>query len=61
MEDLYSFDLATKTCTLLSFKEGITSPSPRMGHGFTSAGGKLYLYGGTPTVGERGVEIGQWA
>jgi hypothetical protein len=41
--DLYSFDPATTTWTLLS---AVDSAPARCRHGFTSAGGKLYVHGG---------------
>ena len=44
--DLYSFDLANMTWTLLSANKDSTWPSARWDHGFTSAGGKLYVHGG---------------
>jgi hypothetical protein len=43
LNDLHSFDPATMTWTLLS---SVNGPPPRAWHGFTSAGGKLYVYGG---------------
>ncbi len=44
--DLHSFDPATMTWTLLSAVDGAGRPSARNGHGFTSAGGLLYVHGG---------------
>ena len=44
--DLYSFDPANMTWTLLSAAEDSVRPAARDGHGFTSAGGKLYVFGG---------------
>ncbi len=45
-DDLHLFDPATKTWTLLSTKVDVDRPSARIGHGFTSAGGLLYVHGG---------------
>ena len=44
--DLHSFDPATMTWTLLSAADDDRRPSARSGHGFTSAGGLLYVHGG---------------
>ena len=45
--DLYSFDPANMSWSLLSAAPGSNPPpSARAGHGFTSAGGKLYVHGG---------------
>ncbi len=49
--DLHSFDTATMTWTLLS-AGGF--PFARSNHGFTSAGGKLYVHGGTSGFNEKG-------
>jgi hypothetical protein len=46
LDDLHSYDPADMTWTLLSAAEDSTRPSARAQHGFTSAGGKLYVYGG---------------
>ncbi len=46
LDDLYSFDPATMAWTLLSAAPNDGRPAARHGHGFTSAGGKLYLHGG---------------
>ncbi len=54
LDDLHSFDLATGKWTLLSRNVETAVPFPyldstitgRYGHGFTSAGGKLYVHGG---------------
>ncbi len=46
LDDLYAFDPATMTWTLLSAAGGDGRPSARSGHGFTSAGGLLYVHGG---------------
>jgi hypothetical protein len=45
-DDLHSFDPATRTWTLLSAANDTRRPSARSGHGFTSAGGLLYVHGG---------------
>jgi hypothetical protein len=44
--DLHAFDPATMTWTLLSAALDAPRPSARNLHGFTSAGGKLYVHGG---------------
>jgi hypothetical protein len=44
--DLHSFDPANMTWSLLSAAAGSSGPAARWGHGFTSAGGKLYVHGG---------------
>jgi hypothetical protein len=46
LDDLYAFDPATRTWTLLSAALDAPRPSARYSHGFTSAGGKLYVHGG---------------
>ncbi len=54
IDDLHSFDLATRTWTLLSntvesgvpFRSLYYNGTGRYGHGFTSAGGKLFVHGG---------------
>ncbi len=43
LDDLFMFDLANMTWTRLA---AANAPSARYGHGFTSAGGKLYVHGG---------------
>ncbi len=45
LEDLYSFDPANLTWTRLA-AAAVPRPSARYRHGFTSAGGKLYVHGG---------------
>jgi hypothetical protein len=52
--DLYSFDPAISAWTLLSVAvtAGNALPTARAGHGFASAGGKLYVHGGF-SAGER--------
>jgi hypothetical protein len=46
LDDLHSFDPATMTWTLLSAADDAGRPSARANHGFTSAGGLLYVHGG---------------
>ncbi len=50
LDDLHSFDPDTMTWTLLSDSvpvvDDASRPSARSGHGFTSAGGLLYVHGG---------------
>ncbi len=46
LDDLHSFDPATRTWTLLSAANDTRRPSSRAFHGFTSAGGLLYVHGG---------------
>jgi hypothetical protein len=48
-DDLYSFDPGNMTWTSLSSAIG-TRPSARCSHGFTSAGGKLYVHGGNVNI-----------
>jgi hypothetical protein len=45
-KDLHVYDPAARAWTDLSAALSGTPPSPRSGHGFTSAGGKLYVHGG---------------
>jgi hypothetical protein len=47
LDDLHSFDPATMTWTLLSAANDTHRPSARSDHGFTSAGGLLYVHGGS--------------
>ena len=44
--DLHVYDPVAMAWTDLSAAASGTLPSPRAGHGFTAAGGKLYLHGG---------------
>jgi hypothetical protein len=44
LDDIFKFEVATMTWTELAVRG--TAPSPRTFHGFTSAGGKLFLHGG---------------
>jgi hypothetical protein len=57
-DDLYSFDPATMAWTLLSAADDARRPSARVKHGFTSAGGLLYVHGGYGYDGE--CHSGQW-
>ena len=50
-DDLFSFNIDTKVWTSLSYAKDSTWPSGRSSHGFTSAGGKLYVHGGYNTEG----------
>jgi hypothetical protein len=54
--DLNVYDPDAGAWTDLSAAISGTPPSPRDDHGFTSAGGKLYVHGGYGTRGERGAE-----
>ena len=45
-DDLYSFDPVSMIWTRLTAVNDNTRPSARDRHGFTSAGGKLYVHGG---------------
>ena len=51
LDDLHAFDPATMTWTLLSPADDPRRPSARFGHGFTSAGGLLYVHGGYSDAG----------
>jgi hypothetical protein len=46
LDELYSFDPATKNWTLLSAAGDARRPSARSDHGLASAGGRLYVHGG---------------
>ncbi len=46
LDDLHSFDLVNMVWTVLSAKGSAHRPSARYGHGFASAGDKLYVHGG---------------
>jgi hypothetical protein len=46
LDDLHVFDPTTMNWTLLSAARDNSRPSARFGHGFASAGGKLYVHGG---------------
>ncbi len=48
LDDLYSFDPGSRIWTLLAATSG-QRPTPRFFHGFTSAGGALYVHGGRST------------
>ncbi len=47
LDDLHAFDPATMTWNLLSVADDAGRPSARSSHGFTSAGGLLYVHGGS--------------
>jgi hypothetical protein len=46
LNDLYAYDLTSYKWTDLSYISKGVIPSPRWGHGFVTAGGRLYLQGG---------------
>ncbi len=46
LDDLHAFDPATMTWTLPSAADDAGRPSARAWHGFSSAGGLLYVHGG---------------
>ena len=46
LDDMHVFDPETNIWTPLSALESVYRPSARFQHGFTSAGGKLYVHGG---------------
>ena len=48
------YDPATRTWTDLTIPASGSRPSPRDSHGFTGAGGKLYVFGGEIGNGGRG-------
>jgi hypothetical protein len=53
LSDLHSFDLGNMTWKLLSaLPDGGPPPAARGYHGFTSVGGKLYVYGGQNQTGD---------
>jgi hypothetical protein len=54
LNDLHVYDPAAGAWTDLSAALRGTPPSPRIYHGFTSAGGKLYMHGGLGNIGEGG-------
>ncbi len=47
LNDLHMYDPATRVWTSLSANVSGTPPSPRAYHGFASADGKLYVFGGS--------------
>jgi hypothetical protein len=51
LNDHFSFDPVTTAWTLLSVAEDSARPSARGGHGFTSAGGKLFVHAGWDSSG----------
>ena len=52
LQDLHVYDPAAMAWTDLSAAASGTPPSARAYHGFTSAGGKLYVHGGIDGSGE---------
>ena len=52
LQDLLVYDPAAMAWTDLSASASGTPPSSRQSHGFTSAGGKLYVHGGLGDSGE---------
>jgi hypothetical protein len=54
LNDLHVYDPAAEAWTDLNCTLSGAPPSPRMGHGFTSAGGKLYVHGGWDGFGDSG-------
>ena len=62
MNDLYMLHLSTKTWSDLTYIVDGPRPSPREGHGFASANGKLFVFGGDSNAGEStcGVERKAW-
>jgi hypothetical protein len=52
LADLFVFDPSMLTWTELTGAVHGTPPSARVGHGFTSAGGRLYVHGGLAGNGE---------
>ena len=50
--DLHVYDPVAMTWTNLSAGASGTAPSARYGHGFTAAGGRLYVHGGEGSIGE---------
>ena len=51
LNDLYVFDLSNSNWTDLTQSIVGDIPSARYGHGFASAGGKIYLHGGSSSPG----------
>ncbi len=51
-DDLHEFNIDAKVWTDLSSPVLGTKPTARDGHGFASAGGKLYVHGGRILTGE---------
>ncbi len=52
LQDLHVYDPATMAWTDLSAIASGTRPPARWGHGFTSAGGKLYVHRGMSVAGQ---------
>ena len=53
LDDLHSYDPVAMAWTDLSAFASETPPSPRAWHGFTAAGGRLYVHGGLGNIGNR--------
>jgi hypothetical protein len=51
LSDLLEFDPKTGAWVALGDGAAGAGPSPRYGHGFAAAGGKLYVLGGESTTG----------
>ena len=54
LDDLRAYDPAAMAWTDLSAAVSGSPPPARASHGFTSAGGRLYVHGGTRGLGEGG-------
>ncbi len=54
--DMYKFDLDQRKWDVVESTKG-QSPAPRYNHGFTSAIGKLYVFGGQFSFGGKGFAI----
>jgi hypothetical protein len=50
-QDLHVYESSARAWTDLSAAASGTPPSARYSHGFTSAGGKLYVHGGQERLG----------
>ena len=48
---MFVFDPVELTWSDMSSKISGVAPSPRLGHGFAAAGGKLFVHGGYNPVG----------
>ena len=55
--DLHVYDPFVMAWTDLSYPASGTPPSPRYGHGFTAAGGKLYVHGGWNDSGDVKINV----
>ena len=52
VNDLHAYYPVNQTWTNLSTPVSGTPPSPRIGHGFTAAKGRLYVHGGQDSNGD---------